>query len=75
MPMELLREIAEGSLPMSISEESSIDKIRILAAAGMVIAELPEPGASGVALVMTVTGFGRATLKARDGELPRNPTT
>ncbi len=65
MPLELLREIAEGTLPRRISDETQIDKVRVLAAAGMVIAELPDPDSSDSALVLTLTGLGRASLKIR----------
>lgn len=72
MPMEFLREVAASSLPLSVTTESDIDKLRVLAAAGMVTAEIPEPGAIGTAKVLSVTGLGRATLKIRGRDTPDN---
>lgn len=65
MPMELLREIADGELPLSVTDEGVIDKLRVLVAAGMVTASMPEPGTAGEAVVIGITGLGRATLKVR----------
>ena len=65
MPMEYLRDIAEGPFPLCVSDEQLIDKLRVLAAAGMVMASLPEPGTAGTAIVNELTGLGRATLKIR----------
>lgn len=41
MPMEFLREIAEGPFPLTVAGEQSLDKLRVLEAAGMVDATLP----------------------------------
>jgi len=67
MPLELLREIVTGALPLEVASEVDIDKVRVLAAAGMILAQLPEVDQPGTALVLEVTGFGRATLKAKGG--------
>ncbi len=67
MPLELLREIVTGALPLEVASEVDIDKVRVLAAAGMILAQLPEVDRPGTALVLEVTGFGRATLKAKGG--------
>ncbi len=63
MPIEFLRELADAELPLGVSDEGQIDKLRVLAAAGMVTASLPPAGTGGPAQVLTVTGLGRATLK------------
>jgi hypothetical protein len=63
MPLELLREIASKDLPLVVENEEKIDKLRVLKAAGMVTAQLPNPGIHGTATVLTITGLGRATLK------------
>ncbi len=63
MPMEFLREIAGGPFPVSVTGETSLDKLRVLEAAGMVRATLPGD-ASGVATVHGLTGLGRAKLAA-----------
>lgn len=70
MPLEFLREIAAGSLPLEVASEADIDKVRVLVAAGMVLASLPEPNQPGPAVVRELTGFGRATLKAKGGPAP-----
>lgn len=62
MPLEYLREIAVGSLPLEVSDQDKIDKLRVLAAAGMVVAQLPEIGQSRPAIVSQLTGYGRAAL-------------
>lgn len=67
MPLEYLREIANSQLPLEVSKQDDIDKLRVLVAAGMIIAKLPEVGKEGVGTVQEVTGFGRATLKAKGG--------
>lgn len=69
MPVELLQQIAESTLPLTLTSESAIDKLRVLVAADMVQAELPIPGFTGSAVVRTVTAYGRATLKARSKDL------
>lgn len=71
MPLELLRELAVNPLPREVQGEAEIDKVRVLAAAGMILAELPPSGQDGRALVREVTGFGRATLKAKGLSIPQ----
>lgn len=63
MPMEFLREIAAGPFPVSVTGETSLDKLRVLEAAGMVVATLPAD-CTGVATVHSLTGLGRAKLAA-----------
>lgn len=63
MPLEFLRTVAELELPLTVTDEGSIDKTRVLVAAGMITASLPEPGTGASAQIHTVTGLGRATLK------------
>lgn len=41
---------------------SCIDKLRVLRAAGMVVAQLPEVGQPGPAVVSQLTGYGRAAI-------------
>lgn len=63
MPMELLRSMAESSLPAQLDDIADIDKLRVLAAAQLVTAKLPpvQSPAEG-ATVLTITGEGRAAL-------------
>lgn len=65
MPLENLREIAGGLLPPGVNDQDKIDKLRMLLAVDMVWANLPEVGQSGGGLVQSLTGSGRAWLKAR----------
>lgn len=65
MPIEFLRKVADAELPMTVTEEGEIDKLRLLIAAGMVTGAIPEPGTPGPAQIHTVTGLGPATLKVR----------
>lgn len=65
MPMEFLRQLAHADrFPVVVSDESDIDKLRVLHAAGMVEARLPalphEP-----AQIVAITGLGRASLRAQ----------
>lgn len=70
MPLEFLRELAIGSLPLEVTTEAEVDKVRVLTAAGMILADLPEVNRPGPAIVRELTGFGRATLKAKGGLNP-----
>lgn len=65
MPMEFLRKLAHGDrFPVEVADEADIDKLRILRAAGMVEAHLPE-GPHQPAQIVTITGLGRATLRVQ----------
>ncbi|WP_233247133.1 hypothetical protein [Acidovorax sp. 107] len=63
VPFEYLREIAQASLPITVEEEASIDKLRVLRAAGLVAVMLPHP-LSGIlhARVLAITPRGRDLL-------------
>jgi redox-regulated HSP33 family molecular chaperone len=69
MTMNLLQQIATSRLPISIYRNEEIDQLRILRAAGLVVAVLPDrsdsPGRSGEGLaaqVLAVTQKGREEL-------------
>lgn len=64
MPLEFLREISREPLPLEVSGTAEIDKLRVLAAADMIVAELPQVGQAGPAIVRQITGYGRAALSA-----------
>ena len=64
MPLEFLREIETGTLPRQVTETGDIDLLRLLSAAGMVEADLPDVEGSGTATVRRITGLGRAWLAA-----------
>jgi hypothetical protein len=80
MPMKLLAVIASSHLPMSFSYSDDIDKLRILRAAGLVIAFVPGPGSpftlSGperAAQVLAITQRGQEELmrsRHPDEEVP-----
>lgn len=65
MPLEYLRLIARGPLPVQVTHESQIDKLRVLVAAELVIADLPPLGRQGAAVVHEITAVGQAWLNAR----------
>lgn len=64
MPLEYLQEIETGTLPKQVKKTGDIDLLRLLSAAGMVEADLPDVESSGTATIRRVTGFGRAWLAA-----------
>ena len=80
MPMKLLAVISSSHLPMSLSFPDDIDKVRILRAAGLVIAFVPGPGSpftlSGperAAQVLAITQKGQEeSMRSRypDEEVP-----
>lgn len=60
MPIELLLEIAKKQLPLFITDTTDIDKLRVLSAAGLVIAQLPKvDGPQTRAVVLALTAKGR----------------
>ncbi|SFB74561.1 hypothetical protein SAMN05216344_102203 [Polaromonas sp. OV174] len=59
MPVELIREIADKRLPLTLTNPADIDKLRVLNAAGFVIARLPrvnEPQTRATVLALTAKG-------------------
>ena len=66
MPMELLQQISSKALPMRMSDMQSIDKLRVLHAAGHVLVQLPDVNAKRqVAHVLAITELGREALRHR----------
>lgn len=63
MPMELLFVVAQSKLPMTIETACEVDKLRVLAAARLVEAQLPGIGAAEQkAKVLAISPQGRAAL-------------
>jgi len=63
MPMEWLFALAQGDLPRTLVDPDEIDKLRVLAAAELVRAQLPDVGASEqTAQVQSITWQGRSAL-------------
>lgn len=63
MPMELLFTLAQSRLPVTIEKPSDLDKLRVLAAAKLVDAQLPDVGAQDQkAEVLAISQQGRAAL-------------
>ena len=63
MAYELLRKVAGASLPMRLSAETDIEKVRILRDAGYVKADLPPEGAPAASAVVTaLTPLGRTAM-------------
>lgn len=76
MPLEYLREIVARQLPLEVIDQSKVDRIRVLAAAGMIVADLPESGKTGPAVVHSITGYGRALLTStRHAAVKSEPPT
>ncbi|MBT2324848.1 hypothetical protein J7E62_21155 [Variovorax paradoxus] len=71
MSMDLLQQIAASRLPLTFHRAEDIDKIRVLRAAGLVIAMVPSPsdplnfgGTATAAQVLAVTRKGREELSS-----------
>lgn len=69
MAMNLLRQIASSRLPISFYRAEDIDRVKVLRAAGLVVALVPSPanplalsGAAAAAQVLAVTQKGREEL-------------
>lgn len=71
MPLDYLRVISHGPFPLTVSAQEDIDKVAVLLAAEMVIADVPEAGQPGAAVVHQLTGLGRATVKVSIREAPK----
>ncbi|WP_440111381.1 hypothetical protein [Acidovorax sp. BL-A-41-H1] len=64
MPVELLRSLARSTLPMTVEDIGEIDRLRVLAAAGLVRAVLPDVGARVQrAEVLSLSPEGLETLR------------
>lgn len=64
MPIELLRSLASSKLPMTVEDIGDIDRLRVLAAAGLVRAMLPDVGARVQrAEVLSLSPEGEETLR------------
>lgn len=60
VPMELLRELVRRPLPCTLTSEADIDRLRVLRAAGYIVAMLPRPGSgSELGRVLAITAQGR----------------
>lgn len=71
MTMNLLKQIAGSRLPVSFYRTEDIDQVRLLRAAGLVIALVPSPskpvslsGSPSAAQVLAITQRGREELAA-----------
>lgn len=69
MPFEYLREIAQAQLPLTVDDEPSIDKLRILRAADLISVMLPCANAESqkFARVLAITPKGREMLAQDPG--------
>ncbi|CAN7381048.1 hypothetical protein [Variovorax sp. LjRoot178] len=78
MAMDMLRQLAGSPLPATFRTSEEIDRIKLLRAAGLVIALTPAPsGSSGTdaAQVLAITERGREELArfSLPGDLPAMP--
>ena len=62
MAMDMLRQLAGAPLPATFRISAEIDKIKLLRAAGLVIALTPAPGTTDAAQVRAITEKGREEL-------------
>jgi hypothetical protein len=68
MPLDLLQTISRIALPMTVSNMESIDKLRVLHAAGHVLVQLPCVSAEQqVARVLSISRSGREALCQGEG--------
>ncbi len=68
MPVELLQEIAKKPLPLTVEDTATIDKLRVLRAAGHVTVLLPAPSSQqAFAKVLAITTEGWTALQRLDG--------
>lgn len=68
MPLEYLSELSLQTLPLTVEDTSAIDKLRVLRAANLVVAHLPEAGSEALgAEVLAITPEGRAELRRASG--------
>jgi hypothetical protein len=64
MPLELLRELSQKSLPLTVEDAPSIDKLRVLRASGHVAVLLPTPSSENqFARVLAITAEGWAAIR------------
>lgn len=65
MPMDFLQRIQDASFPLVVHQQTDIECAAVLAAAGLVEANLPEPDDSTCrgGLILRITPMGRAELK------------
>ena len=71
MPLEFLREIETGTLPRQVTETGDIDLLRLLSAAGMVEADLPDVEGSGTATVRRIVNMTALTAASMNDFLRR----
>lgn len=62
MAYELLRRIIAGALPMTVTHEEDIERLRILRDAGYVKADIPQDDGTA-AVVNAVTSLGRTAMR------------
>lgn len=70
MPMELLRQLENSDLPVEVTNEADVDKLRVLCAAGLAVAFLPPTAllrdrSHQPAIVLAITRKGRQALEGK----------
>ncbi len=72
MPTEMLKQLAQQTLPINVESIAEVDKIRVLRAAGLIMALFMKNGPEAdcrealCARVLAITAEGRTALKAID---------
>ncbi len=70
VPIELLRKIADTPLPLTITKDEDIDKLRVLRAAGYVTVMLPAAdGDQTFARVLHITEKGRKVIGSTESSM------
>ncbi len=70
MPYDYLRRISDSALPLTVTERDEVDELRTYAAAGLVVAEIPDPVRlpgrieQGPAILRAVTKAGRQVIES-----------
>ena len=68
MTLQLLRNLSQATLPLTVNDAGAVDQLRLLRAAGLVAVFLSSPHAKAqFARVLVVTPEGRRALSSSEG--------
>ena len=59
MPLELLKRLVVSDMPVELKDHRDVDKLRVLRAAGMVVADITDEAERSRAVVHEVTQYGQ----------------
>ncbi|QNP49144.1 hypothetical protein [Diaphorobacter aerolatus] len=66
VPLEFLKQLRPIALPITVRDPHDIDKLRVLRAAGMVIADINESASGTEAVVHELTNYGKIELSIEE---------